>query len=257
VDNVPESNLNGRRLVVGASRGIGLALAEAQLAEPGVTQVVATHRPESDARELQRLADLHGDRLRRVPLDVSDTTSLAAFEQLVATIDGGFDLVIHAAGILHEENIQPEKSLAECNATALARLFEVNSIGPLMVAAALLPHQGRGRRFTFAALSAMVGSISDNRLGGWYGYRASKAALNQFLKTLAVECRHRHPHATILAIHPGTTDTELSRPFQRNVRPGKLYSAAATAQRILAVVGSADPGMSGQFLNWDGSEISW
>jgi NAD(P)-dependent dehydrogenase (short-subunit alcohol dehydrogenase family) len=242
VGNVPESNLNGRRLVVGASRGIGLALAEAQLAEPGVTQVVATHRPESDARELQRLADLHGDRLRRVPLDVSDTTSLAAFEQLVATIDGGFDLVIHAAGILHEENIQPEKSLAECNATALARLFEVNSIGPLMVAAALLPHQGRGRRFTFAALSAMVGSISDNRLGGWYGYRASKAALNQFLKTLAVECRQRPARQTLLrrchgAAHPGRRG--LRRPGHERAVPqlGRQRNLLVAALPVTATRG--------------------
>ena len=252
-----QSNMNGRRLVVGASRGIGLALTANQLAERGVTEVVATHRPESDPRGLQQLAEVHGDRLRRVPLDVSDPDSLAAFERFAAALEGGFDLAIHAAGILHEGTIQPEKSLSECDPTALARLFEVNAIGPLMGASALLPHQGRGRRFTFAALSAMVGSIGDNRLGGWYGYRASKAALNQFLKTLANECRHRHPQGTILAIHPGTTDTGLSKPFQRNVPPGKLYPATTTAQRILDIARSAEPAMSGRFFNWDGNEIPW
>ncbi|HET6566245.1 MAG TPA: SDR family NAD(P)-dependent oxidoreductase, partial [Xanthomonadales bacterium] len=115
----------------------------------------------------------------------------------------------------------------------------------------------RSQPFIFAALSAMVGSISDNRLGGWYGYRASKAALNQFIKTLANECRLRHPKAAIVAIHPGTTDTELSRPFQANVKPEKLYSADQTAQRILALVHSLDAGKAGRFYHWDGSEIPW
>jgi len=254
---MPEPFQNGQRLVVGASRGIGLALTEAQLSDPRVARVVATQRPDSDPRGLRRLAELHGERLLRVTLDVTDTASLGTFERFVATVDGGFDLAIHAAGILHEDGIGPEKSLAECNAASLSRLFRVNSIGPLMVAAALLPHQGRGRRFTFAGLSAMVGSIGDNRLGGWYGYRASKAALNQFLKTLAIECRHRYPQATVLAIHPGTTDTGLSRPFQGNVRPDKLYTPTTTAHRILQILKASEPAMSGRFLNWDGSEIPW
>ena len=159
--------------------------------------------------------------------------------------------------MLHDDSIQPEKSLTQCDASSLKRLFEVNSIGPLMVAGALLPLHKRNRRFTFAALSAMVGSIEDNRLGGWYGYRASKAALNSFVKTLSNECRIKHPRASVVAIHPGTTDTELSRPFQRNVKPGKLYSADQTAERILNVLESLDTGQTGQFLNWDGTTIPW
>jgi NAD(P)-dependent dehydrogenase (short-subunit alcohol dehydrogenase family) len=252
-----ERTHNGKRLVIGANRGIGLALVEAQLAEDSVREVVATHRRESDLRELQRLAGIHGERLRRVPLDFDEEASLNAFGRFLDSVDGGFDLAIHAAGILHEGDAQPEKSLSECDPATLARIFQVNSIGPLMVAATLFPRQGRNRKFTFAALSAMVGSIGDNRLGGWYGYRASKSALNQFLKTLAIECRHRHPKATVLAIHPGTTDTGLSRPFQRNVPADKLYSPETSAQRILEVLHGAEPGMSGSFLNWDGREIPW
>lgn len=252
-----DDSQNGKRLVVGASRGIGLALVEAQLAEDSVREVTATHRRESDLGGLQQLAASHGERLRTVPLDVGDRDSLSAFGRFLDTVDGGFDLAIHAAGILHEGDIQPEKSLAECDPDSLARLFQVNSIGPLMVASQLFPRQRRQRRFTFAAVSAMVGSIGDNRLGGWYGYRASKAALNQFLKTLSIECRHRHPRATVLAIHPGTTDTGLSRPFQRNVPAEKLYEPATTASRILDVLYGADPGMSGSFLSWDGREIPW
>jgi NAD(P)-dependent dehydrogenase (short-subunit alcohol dehydrogenase family) len=248
---------NGVRLVVGANRGIGLALVEAQLADPEVRRVIATSRPTSDGRDLERLAGLHGERLHRVELDVTDASSLASFGHFLRRLDGGVDSAIHAAGILHEDAVRPEKSLADCNARHLLRLFEVNSIGPLMVARSLLPAQGRRRHFAFAVLSAMVGSISDNRLGGWYGYRASKAALNQIVRTLAIECRLKYPGARILAVHPGTTDTCLSRPFQRNVKPEKLYTPAQTAARILRVVHGAEPAQSGSFLNWDGSEIPW
>jgi NAD(P)-dependent dehydrogenase (short-subunit alcohol dehydrogenase family) len=137
------------------------------------------------------------------------------------------------------------------------RLFEVNSVGPLMSARALLPGQKRKKRFVFAALSAMVGSIGDNRLGGWYGYRASKAALNQFMKTLSNECRVSHPGATIVTLHPGTTDTGLSQPFQRNVSPDRLYTAEQTAARLLGVIARLDSTDSGRFFNWNGAEIPW
>jgi len=161
-----EAVQNGARLVVGASRGIGLALVQAQLADPAVRRVIATLRPTSDRQGLEELAGLYGERLQTVELDVTDASSLASFERLMGRLDGGVDSAIHAAGILHESSLQPEKSLADCSARNLLRLFEVNSIGPLMVARALLPAQGRQRHFAFAVLSAMVGSIADNRLGG-------------------------------------------------------------------------------------------
>jgi len=253
----PEAMQNGVRLVVGASRGIGLALVETQLADPAVRRVIATLRPTSDRGGLERLADIYGERLHQIELDVTENSSLASFGQYLSRLDGGVDSTIHAAGILHEASLQPEKSLADCNATQLLRSFEVNSIGPLMVARCLLPTHGRQRPFSFAVLSAMVGSIADNRLGGWYGYRASKAALNQMIRTLAIECRVKHPGACILAIHPGTTDTALSRPFQRNVKPDRLYTPAQSATRILQVIQRAGPEQSGSFLNWDGKDIPW
>lgn len=254
---LPGQDQNGVRLVVGASRGIGLALLKAQLQDPRVNRMIATHRPESDSRELNALSSRWGDKLTLVTLDVADDHSLQNFSDYLQKQDGGIDLAIHAAGILHENNIEPEKSYTQCNAANLKRLFEVNSVGPLMVAGALLPAQSRRRNFVFAALSAMVGSISDNRLGGWYGYRASKTALNQFIKTLANECRIKHPNGAIVAIHPGTTDTGLSKPFQKNVPRGKLYSPGQTATRILGVLEQLDKEDSGRFINWDGSQIPW
>lgn len=249
--------LPGLRLVVGGNRGIGLALVKAQLKRPDVTRVIATHRPAANLDLLNRQLQEHQGKLQLHPLDTSSEVSLRAFSLFLAAQPTGIDLAIHAAGLLHDENLAPEKSLTDCNPENLMRLFEVNSIGPLMVARALLPLQSRQQQFTFAALSAMVGSIGDNRLGGWYGYRASKAALNQFIKTMANECRIKHPRAAIVAIHPGTTDTELSRPFQKNVRPEKLYSTDLTADRILSILKDVDETRSGQFLNWDGSNIPW
>ena len=247
----------GACLVVGASRGIGLALVTALLAEPAVETVIATHRRESDRSGLDELAERHGNRLLVRQLDITESDSVDQFARFMSTRKGGVDLAIHAAGILHEEGTRPEKSLAECRTDRLGRMFEVNSIGPLMTARTLLPLQPRNKPFTFAALSAMVGSIGDNRLGGWYGYRASKAALNQFVRTLANECRVSHPGAAIVALHPGTTDTALTRPFQRNIEPDRLYTPETTATRILDVIDGLGQADSGRFLNWDGTEIPW
>jgi len=244
-------------MVVGGSRGIGLALTRAQLENHGVARVIATHRPGSDLKQLTLLSQEFGDRLHVQSLDTADDRSIAQFAAILEQQTGGIDVAIHCAGILHGDGLEPEKSVSQCRRETLLRSFETNSIGPLLIAGALLASQSRNRHFKYAALSAMVGSITDNRLGGWYGYRASKAALNQFLKTLSIECRIKYPNASIVAVHPGTTDTDLSRPFQGGVKPGKLYTPEQTAARILNVIESVDRNQSGQFLNWDGNEIPW
>jgi len=245
------------KVIVGGASGIGLALAREQLRDETLNRLIVTHRPGRSSSGLENLALQHPARVRTLELDITDPAGLEQFARYLADLERGVDTCIHAAGLLHDENVFPEKSLEQCETTSLVRLFEVNSIGPLMVAGALLAAQPRQQPFKFIALSAMVGSIGDNRLGGWYGYRASKAALNQFIKTLANECRTRFPRAAIMAIHPGTTDTSLSGPFQHNVPPERLYTPAKTAKRILSVIESADRKSSGRFFNWDGSEIPW
>lgn len=253
----PRRSLGSRRLVIGANRGIGLALAAAQLSDPDTETLVATHRPDSVSEELAALRERWPEKLRLLTLDVTEPAGFDRLGALADEFEGGFDLAIHAAGILHEGGLRPEKALAQCEPRQLMRLFEVNSIGPLMTARSLLPAQPRKKPFIFAAISAMVGSIGDNRLGGWYGYRASKAALNQFMRTLANECRLSHPQATVVALHPGTTDTALSRPFQRNIEPDRLYTVEQTAARLLGVLGALETADSGRFFNWDGAEIPW
>lgn len=241
-------------LVIGASRGIGLAITRALLNMSRIQTVYATYR---DAKTAIELMEDPERRLVRFQADVTDESSLQALANSIVQTGNQPGLVIHCAGILHEPGLRPEKSLRQVSSKALERLFKVNSIGPLLTAKHILPIMAKRQPVHFAALSAMVGSIDDNRLGGWYGYRASKAALNQFLRTLSIECRRTFPDLCITAIHPGTTDTELSAPFQGNVSPDKLYTPEQSASRILQVVTTGTPEMSGRFVSWDGSPIPY
>jgi NAD(P)-dependent dehydrogenase (short-subunit alcohol dehydrogenase family) len=240
-------------VVVGASRGIGLAITKALLGYTEVKRVFASYRQAASATDLLALTD---ERLHCVQLDVTEETDIQQLVQLIKQGNCCPDFVINCAGILHEKGVRPEKALSQCNANTLKRVFEVNSIGPLMLARALIPLMPRSRIAHFTVLSAMVGSIGDNRLGGWYAYRASKAALNQLMRTLSIECLRTHPGLCITSIHPGTTDTGLSRPFQANVKDGKLYTPEQSARRILRVVGQSTAEQSGQFVNWDGKPIT-
>ncbi|MGE8370299.1 MAG: SDR family NAD(P)-dependent oxidoreductase, partial [Pseudomonas putida] len=149
-----------------------------------------------------------------------------------------------------------EKSLAQLDLTSLQASFVTNAFAPILLLKHLMPLLRKGPA-TFAALSARVGSISDNRLGGWYSYRASKAALNQLLHTASIELKRLNPNATVLALHPGTTDTELSRPFQGNVPEGKLFEPAFAARCVIEQVGRLGPSESGSFWGWDGERIAW
>jgi NAD(P)-dependent dehydrogenase (short-subunit alcohol dehydrogenase family) len=153
--------------------------------------------------------------------------------------------------------LRPEKSLAALDRDSLSRVFALNAFAPVLLAKALLPLLGPGAPRVFASLSARVGSIGDNRLGGWYAYRASKAAQNQLLHTLAIEWRRTHPHATCVVLHPGTVDTPLSRPFQANLAADALFTPDAAARRLLGIIAGVTPADSGRFIAWDGSQVPW
>ncbi|MCQ3001858.1 SDR family NAD(P)-dependent oxidoreductase [Pseudomonas syringae] len=253
---IPELNSEARVLICGASRGIGLALCAALLARDDVTQVWAVARKASTSRELAKLAEQYGDRLKRADCDARDEQSL---ETLVSETLEGCDhlhLVISALGILHQDGAKPEKGLAQLTLASMQASFATNTFAPILLLKHLLPLL-RKQPSTFAALSARVGSIGDNRLGGWYSYRASKAALNQLLHTASIELKRLNPASTVLAIHPGTTDTDLSKPFQANVPDGQLFEPAFSADRIIELVGTHGPSDSGTFWAWNDQPIVW
>ncbi len=227
-----------KAVVIGASGGIGAALAEA-LADEG-----------HDVLGLAR--SFAGER----HLDLTDEASIAA----AAARAGSPELVLVTTGLLHEGAVGgergPEKAMRELDPAWLARQYQVNAIGPALVAKHFFPVMPRTGRTVFAALSARVGSISDNKLGGWYGYRASKAALNQLVRSLAVEERRRNERSIVVALHPGTVDTALSKPFQAGVRAGSLFPPGRAAVQLLDVLEALRPADSGKLFAWDGAEIA-
>lgn len=225
-------------VVIGASGGIGAAL-EAVLIEEGAFETV------------------HGfARSRSGPqhLDLLDEASIAAAARRVAEGPAP-GLVIVATGILHAADRGPEKALRDLDPAWLAEVHAVNAIGPALIAKHFLPIMPKSGRSVFAALSARVGSIGDNRLGGWHGYRSSKAALNMLIRTIAIEEQRRNDRAIVVALHPGTVDTALSRPFQGNVQPGRLFDPERAALQLLDVIEGLKPRDSGKVFDFEGEEV--
>jgi NAD(P)-dependent dehydrogenase (short-subunit alcohol dehydrogenase family) len=179
-------------------------------------------------------------------------------EHSIAQNAEGLDLVINCAGILHDSaGMQPERRLREARPENLARSFAVNASGALLVAQAMEPLLRRGQSPLFASLSARVGSIEDNRLGGWYAYRASKAALNMFMRTLAIEWSRGSRPIRVVCLHPGTVATELSAPFVGPAGNRQIFSPAVAADQLLDVLAGMDLSDSGNFYAWDSSSIPW
>jgi NAD(P)-dependent dehydrogenase (short-subunit alcohol dehydrogenase family) len=241
-------------LVVGGGRGIGLGFVRKLLADDRIDRVYATYRRLDSASELLAIET---DRLCCLQMDITEESQIAAVISKIKLETSILDYVINCVGVLHEGTLQPEKSLRPINTEQLLHYFQVNSIGAILLfkqVQPLIKHPGRS---IIATISAKVGSISDNQLGGWYGYRASKAALNMFIKTTAIEFKRTCPQAILVALHPGTTDTQLSQPFQSNVPPEKLFSVDRTAAQLWAVMERLTPHDSGEFFSWDGSKLPW
>lgn len=245
-------------LIQGASRGIGLECVRQLLAQPHVGRVYATARRPARSEALQALAREHPERLVPVPLDVTDEASIEDAAATVGARSQRLHFLFNVAGLLHDDaGLRPEKRLADVRLENLERSFRVNAFGPLLVARAFAGMLTHGEHAVLANMSARVGSIGDNGLGGWYAYRGAKAAQNMFTRGLAVELGRKSRALVCVALHPGTTDTGLSEPFQRRVPEGKLFSAAYTVERLFTVVDELDADDSGTFRAWDGQVIPW
>lgn len=230
--------------VFGASGGIGAALVRA-LSASGVQQIHAGSRS-GDVPE--------GAGVLPFRFDYDDVASLAgAAERLAETPP---QLVIVTTGVLTlPDGTRPERSYKELDAAAMERAFRLNAIGPALVARHILPLFRRNERGVFAALSARVGSIADNRVGGWHSYRASKAALNMLVRNFAIEMARTHAQFVAVTLHPGTVDTALSEPFQSTLPTGQLTEAAVAARNLLTVIAGLEPNDSGHCFDWRGERI--
>jgi NAD(P)-dependent dehydrogenase (short-subunit alcohol dehydrogenase family) len=227
----------GRAIVVGSAGGIGSALVDVLQESAQFSQVIGLSRNSDPA------------------FDLTDPASIAAAAQRLALDEAPIRLIIVATGVLKSDDVSPEKSWRELDAAALAHSFAINAIGPAMVLRHFLPLLPREGRSVVAALSARVGSIGDNRLGGWYGYRASKAALNQLIRTASVELSRNRPDALCVALHPGTVATPLSDPF---VKSGlDLQTPALAASRLFSVLSGLSLADNGGFFDHMGQAVPW
>jgi len=233
--------LGSMALVIGASGSIGAALLAELQSTGGFGTIVGLSRQSTPA------------------LDLTDEASIAAAAaQVAAQLQAdhlALKLVIDATGMLHTPTHQPEKSWLQIDPAQMAQAFAINAIGPALLMKHVLPLLPRQGRAVFATLSAKVGSIGDNRLGGWYSYRASKAALNQLVRTAAIELQRRAPTAICVALHPGTVDSPLSAPFAKTGL--EVRSPTVAAQQLLAVIAGLRAADSGGFFSYEGEELPW
>ena len=227
----------GLALVIGASGGIGAALLSQLQQDDRFERVLGLSRRSQPA------------------MDLLDEASIAQSAAHVAGLGLPLRLLIDATGLLHGQGLQPEKTWQQLDPVQMAQAFAINAIGPALLMKHFLPLLPREGRAVFATLSAKVGSIGDNHLGGWYSYRASKAALNQLVRTAAIELRRRQPQALCVALHPGTVATTLSAPFAKTGL--QVQAPDPAAARLLGVIDGLQAADSGGFFNHDGSVLPW
>lgn len=244
--------------IAGASRGIGNGFADALLARNSVHTVFCAARSAANNPALTQLARSHPQRVVALDLDIADEASVRDCAARVSDLAPRLDWIINTVGLLHDgDDMRPERQLADVQPGNIIRSFEVNSMGPLLLAKHLSRLLPRREPCTVATLSARVGSISDNRLGGWYAYRASKAAQNMLTRTLSIELKRKHRRIRCVALHPGTVATDLSAPFRGGVDAEKLFSIEQSTNYLLQVLDQLDDDDNGKFFAWDGQKIDW
>jgi NAD(P)-dependent dehydrogenase (short-subunit alcohol dehydrogenase family) len=224
-------------VIIGARGGIGAALADVLEKDPNYAQVIRLHRESNP------------------PVNLLDETSIAAAAASLTTALPPISLVLVATGLLHSNQNGPEKSLRELDPDWMIENFRINAVGPALVAKHFLPIMAKQGPICFAALSARVGSISDNRLGGWHSYRASKSALNMLIRNIAIEWQRKNPQSVVVGLHPGTVETALSAPFKGNPAHER-FSPARAAGDMLSVLHGLKPEQSGQIFAYDGSLVA-
>ena len=238
-----------RAIVIGGSGGVGQAFVQALSESAHVDRIIATSRLPQPAADTAKLS--------WVQADTTDESSLLAFSEHLKAVDFAPNFVINCSGVLHTEAFGPEKTWRHLNSATMQQVFAVNAFGVALLGKHLLPLFSRRGRSVFASISARVGSIEDNRSGGWYSYRASKAAHNMFVKTLSLEACRKYPELVCASIHPGTVDTRLSAPYTRRYDPNKLFSPERSVQCMIRVLGELSPSDSGGFFAWDGQPITF
>ncbi len=238
------------KVILGGSGGIGLAMVKALLDD---TSPIGSAQDQVIASYHHQCPSLTHPRLTWRRLDITKSASVTRFFESCQKIDW----LINTTGLLHREYAGPEKRLDQINVEWLNESLATHLTGNVLVAQSVAAKLAMSPQAKFAVLSARVGSISDNQLGGWYSYRCSKAALNMFVKTLSIEWRRQMPKATVLALHPGTTDTALSKPFQSRVPAHQLQSAESVATQLIALIDAASPDDTGRFIDYQGRDLGW
>ncbi|ORT51146.1 C factor cell-cell signaling protein [Vibrio sp. qd031] len=233
-------------LIIGGTSGIGHALLEQIHNQYPTANIHATYH--------QNIPTLHAH--QRINWHQVDATNESDIKGLSKKFDQA-DWVINCVGMLHQHHQGPEKSLSDFEPDFFARSLAINALPTMLLAKHFTPLLKKSANPRLVTLSAKVGSISDNHLGGWYSYRASKAALNMVIKTIAIEWQRSVKQGCVLALHPGTTDTPLSKPFQKNVPPDKLFTPKYVAQQLLGIIEGSLPVHSGTFYSYSGEQIPW
>ena len=231
--------------VIGSSGAIGRAFVDHYINDLSINSIFSFSRSS---------IGIDNNKVKHFSIDIENESSIENAAKSVE--ETNFDEIIIASGLLHTNDFGPEKSIKDLKADNILKVFNVNTVGPAIIGKYFLPLLNKDNKSVMAFLSARVGSISENKLGGWYAYRASKSALNQVIKTFSIELKRINPKAIIIGLQPGTVDSELSAPFKRSVSNNKLFSAEYSVSQLLGVIERADESSSGNLISWEGEIIS-
>ena len=231
-----------RAVVVGSSGAIGQSLFKHLLSTPEIDSVQGFSRSKCEIKH---------EKFENHAIDLTDEETIIKAKESLKP----YHLIIIATGMLHQDHVQPEKRFQDLDPKTLETCYTVNTIGPMLVAKHFLEKMNHDNKSVFAFLSAKVGSIEENRLGGWYGYRSSKAALNMHMKSLSIEIQRFHPQSIIVSLHPGTVKSKLSDPFSHNLNPDQLFEPDFAAEKLLRVINSLETQHNGGFISHDGTTI--